>query len=144
MVTYVPKVAEVEKKWHLIDARGKVLGKVAARAATLLRGKHKPVFTPHLDVGDYVVVINADKVVLTGRKESTKTYYWHTFYPGGLKSISFKKYRKEKPEELFREAVKGMLPHNRLGKKILRHLFVYRGEKHPHQSQNPQSYILKD
>ncbi len=142
MKTYVPKIDEVSKKWYLVDARGKVLGRLATQIAKTLRGKNKPQFTPHLDVGDFVVVINAEKVVLTGKKEKTKTYYHHTGYPGGLRAVSFSDYIKTKPEELFTQAVKGMLPHNRLGRKILSKLFVYRGEKHPHQAQKPEPINL--
>jgi large subunit ribosomal protein L13 len=142
MKTHTPKPSEVDKKWYLIDARGKVLGRLASEVAKILRGKNKPQFTPHLDLGDFVVVINADKVILTGKKEEIKTYYHHTGYPGGLRAIPFAKYKKEKPEELFTHAVKGMLPHNRLGRKNLSKLFVYRGERHPHQAQKPEPLIL--
>jgi large subunit ribosomal protein L13 len=135
---FKPKINEIEKRWYLVDARGKVLGRLATEVAKILRGKNKPQFTPHLDVGDFVVVINAEKVILTGKKEKTKTYYHHTGYPGGLKVVPFSKFIKNKPEELFTRAVKGMLPHNRLGRKILSKLFVYRGEKHPHQAQKPE------
>ncbi|KPJ68619.1 50S ribosomal protein L13 [candidate division WOR-1 bacterium DG_54_3] len=142
MKTYTPKPGELKKKWYLVDAKDKVLGRLASEVAKILRGKNKPQFTPHLDLGDFVVVINADKVVLTGKKEKTKTYYHHTGYPGGLKAVSFSKFIREKPEELFTHAVKGMLPHNRLGTKILSKLFVYRGEEHPHQAQKPEPLII--
>jgi len=142
MKTYTPKQDEIQKRWYLVDAKGKILGRLATQIAKVLRGKNKPQFTPHLDLGDYVVVINAEKVILTGKKEKIKTYYHHTGYPGGLRAVSFTNYIKNKPEELFTQAVKGMLPHNRLGRKILSKLFVYRGEKHPHQAQQPEPIIL--
>jgi large subunit ribosomal protein L13 len=142
MKTYTPKPEEIKKRWYLVDAQGKVLGRLATEVAKTLRGKNNPLFTPHLDAGDFVVVINADKVVLTGKKEKKKTYYHHTGYPGGLKAVSFSQYMKKKPEEVFIHAVKGMLPHNRLGRKILSKLFVYRGDKHPHQAQKPEPLNL--
>jgi len=138
MKTYIPKLTEIERKWFLIDAKDIILGRAATRAASLLIGKGKPSFTPHLDVGDFVVVINADKVILSSKKENIKTYYSYSGYPGGLKSTVFSKYLKEKPEELFRDAVWGMLPKNRLGRKMFSKLFVYRGEVHPHQAQKPE------
>lgn len=138
MKTYIPKLTEIERKWFLIDAKDIILGRAATRAASLLIGKGKPSFTPHLDVGDFVVVINADKVILSSKKENIKTYYRYSGYPGGLKSTVFSKYVKEKPEELFRDAVWGMLPKNRLGRKMFSKLFVYRGEVHPHQAQKPE------
>ncbi|MDP3025341.1 MAG: 50S ribosomal protein L13 [candidate division Zixibacteria bacterium] len=142
MKTYTPKLNEIEKKWYLVDARGKVLGRLASKVAQILLGKGKPKFTPHLDSGDYVVVINCDKVMLTGKKTRLKTYYHYTGYPGGLKKEEFSKLIKEKPEKVFIHSVKGMLPHNRLGDKILSKLFVYSGEKHPHQAQKPVSLEL--
>jgi len=141
MKTYTPKMSEVKKRWLVVDAKNKILGRLATKVATILMGKNKPLFTPHLDVGDYVIVINADKVILSGKKQKTKMYYRYSGYPGGLKSVTFSNYLKEKPEELFIHAVKGMLPHNRLGRKMLSKLFVYRGDKHPHQAQEPE--ILK-
>lgn len=142
MKTYVPKVSDVPRQWRLIDAQGQILGRLATRVARLLRGKDKPQFTPHLDLGDPVVVVNARGVRLTGRKESQKTYYWNTGYPQGSRQISFLKYRREKPEELFRDAVWGMLPHNALGRKLIKKLFVYRDGKHPHQAQKPEPLKL--
>jgi large subunit ribosomal protein L13 len=139
MKTYLPSITEIERKWFLIDAKDIILGRAATKTASLLMGKGKPSFTPHLDVGDFVVVINADKVILSGKKENIKTYYRYSGYPGGLKSTVFSKYVKEKPEELFRDAVWGMLPKNRLGRKMFSKLFVYRGEVHPHQAQKPES-----
>jgi large subunit ribosomal protein L13 len=143
MRTYIPKLREINKRWYLLDAKGKVLGRLASEVAKILRGKNKPQFTPHLDVGDFVVVINAEKVILTGKKEKTKIYYHHTGYPGGLKAVPFSQYIKRRPEELFTHAVKGMLPHNRLGRKMLSKLFVYRGEEHPHQAQKPETLNLE-
>ena len=141
MKTCTPKMSEVKKGWFVIDARNKILGRLATKVATILMGKNKPLFTPHLDVGDYVIVVNAQKVILSGKKQNTKTYYRYSGYPGGLKSVTFSKYLQEKPEELFIHAVKGMLPHNRLGRKMLSKLFVYRSDKHPHQAQKPE--VLK-
>ena len=138
MKTYIPSITEIERKWFLIDAKDIILGRAATKTASLLIGKGKPSFTPHLDVGDFVVVINANKVILSGKKENIKTYYRYSGYPGGLKSTVFSKYVKEKPEELFRDAVWGMLPKNRLGRKMFSKLFVYRGEVHPHQAQKPE------
>lgn len=141
MKTYTPKMSEVQKRWFVVDAKNKILGRLVTQVATILMGKNKPLFTPHLDVGDYVIVINADRVTLSGKKPNTKIYYRYSGYPGGLKAVSFSKYLKEKPEELFVHAVKGMLPHNRLGRKMLSKLFVYKGDKHPHQAQKPE--VLK-
>ncbi|MGB2988343.1 MAG: 50S ribosomal protein L13 [Candidatus Zixiibacteriota bacterium] len=138
MKTYTPPVSEIKRKWFVIDAENKILGRLATKVAGLLMGKGKPHFTPHLDVGDYVIVINPEKVMLSGKKQNTKTYYHYSGYPGGLKSVSFSKYVKEKPEELFSQAVWGMLPKNKLGRKMLSKLFVYRGAKHPHQAQKPE------
>lgn len=141
MKTYTPKISEAKKKWFVVDAKNKILGRLASKVATILLGKKTPLFTPHLDMGDYVIVINADRVILSGKKQKNKTYYRHSMYPGGLKAVTFSKYLKEKPEELFIHAVKGMLPHNRLGRKMLSKLFVYKGDKHPHQAQKPE--VLK-
>lgn len=121
-----------------MDAEGLVLGRLATRIATVLRGKHKPTYTPHLDMGDCVVVTNADKVLTTGDKEAQKIYWHHTGYPGGQKTVSLRAMRRTHPERIIKSAVKGMLPHNRLGRKILRHLKVYAGPTHPHQSQQPR------
>ncbi|KPL00469.1 MAG: 50S ribosomal protein L13 [candidate division Zixibacteria bacterium SM23_73_3] len=138
MKTYTPSVSGLERKWFVIDAQNKVLGRLATRVAGLLMGKGKPHFTPHLDVGDYVIIINADKVILSGKKQNTKTYHRYSGYPGGLKSVVFSKYLKEKPEELFTHAIRGMLPKNKLGRKMLSKLFVYRGDRHPHQAQKAE------
>lgn len=144
MKTYIPKLSEIEKKWYLVDVRGQVFGRVVSKVATILRGKGKPMFTPHLDTGDFVVVLNADKVRLTGKKEKVKTYFHYTGYPGGARFISFDKFKATKPEELFRQAVGGMLPKNRLGRKILSNLFVYKGEAHPHKAQKPVPLDLNE
>lgn len=142
MKTYTPAVSEIERNWFVVDAKNKILGRLATRVAGILMGKGKPHFAPHMDVGDYVIIINADQVVLSGKKQNTKTYYRYSGYPGGLKSVSFARYIKEKPEELFSRAVRGMLPKNKLGRKMHSKLFVYRGEKHPHQAQKPEPLKL--
>lgn len=138
MATYMAKKREIQRKWHLIDANGKTLGRLASRVATLLRGKHKPTFTPHVDTGDFVVVVNAGKVALTGKKWKEKLYIHHSGYPGGLKSISAEKLKEKKPRRLITMAVQGMLPKNKLGRKLLKKLKVYDGEAHPHQAQQPE------
>lgn len=140
MATPIPKKGEIIRKWHLVDANGKTLGRLASRVAILLRGKHKPTFTPHMDVGDFVVVVNADKVALTGNKWKQKLYIHHSGYPGGLKSISAEKMKDKKPERLITMAVQGMLPKNKLGRKLLKKLKVYSGEAHPHQAQQPEAF----
>jgi len=137
MKTYSAKESDVKKDWYLVDAKGKILGRIASEIAKRLRGKHKPIYTPHVDTGDFVVVINADKIRLTGKKLTDKIYYRHTGYPGGIKSIAAGKMLKEKPERLIHLAVRGMLPKNSLGRRMLKKLKVYRGEEHPHASQNP-------
>jgi large subunit ribosomal protein L13 len=142
MKTHTPSVSEIKRKWFVIDAENKILGRLATRVAGLLMGKGKPHFTPHLDVGDHVIVINAEKVTVSGKKRDTKTYYHYTGYPGGLKSVSFSKYLKEKPEELLSQAVRGMLPKTKLGRKMLSKLSVYRGAEHPHQAQKPEPLKL--
>jgi len=138
MATYSAKKGEVERSWYIIDAENKVLGKIATKIAAILRGKHKPVFTPHVDTGDFVVVINAKKVHLTGRKLANKMYYRHTGYPGGLKSMSAEEMLKKKPENIIKLAVRGMLPKNKLGRKQLTKLKVYSGSDHPHKPQTPK------
>jgi large subunit ribosomal protein L13 len=142
MKTFVPKPSEHIRKWYLVDANGKTLGRMATEIAKRIRGKDSPLFTPYYDMGASVVVINADKVKLTGKKESIKTYFWHTAYPRGLRSIGFEKQKATKPERIIQEAVRGMLPRNRLGRKLFLRLFVYAGDKHPHASQNPQPLEL--
>lgn len=142
MKTYVPKQGEVVKKWFVIDAEGKVLGRVAAEAAKLLRGKHKPQYTPFLDVGDHVIIINAEKAVVTGNKMDQKIYYRHSGYPSGLKETTYRAMVDKHPTRAMTLAVKGMLPHNRLGSVMARHLRVYAGPDHEHKAQEPQPYTL--
>jgi len=137
------KAEEVERKWYIIDASGKTLGRMASEIARILRGKHKPIYTPHIDTGDYVVVINAEKVKVTGKKRQNKIYYHHTGYPGGLKVISYDKLLEKNPERIIETAVKGMLPHNRLGRKMYKKLKVYAGPNHPHQAQKPEIWETK-
>jgi large subunit ribosomal protein L13 len=135
MKTYVAKEQEISKNWYLVDAKDRVLGRLATQIAMRLRGKHKPIFTPHADTGDFIVVINANKVTLTGRKWDKKIYYRHTGYTGGLKEISAKKLLEKKPEDILRFAVRGMLPKNSLGRRQLKKLKIYSGSEHPHQAQ---------
>jgi len=139
MSTYMPKAADLTRKWYLLDAAGKPLGKVAVEAATLLRGKHKPTFAPHADCGDNVVIINADKIVLTGNKLQQKMYYHHTGYIGHLKEVRYDKIMKTKPEFAVEKAVKGMLPDTVIGRKALTRLRVYRGAEHKQASQKPEA-----
>jgi large subunit ribosomal protein L13 len=138
MTTLTPKAKDIERQWWLVDAEGKTLGRLATQIARILRGKHKPIFTPHLDTGDYVVVVNASKVVLTGGKADQKTYFRHSGYMGGEKHIPFRKMIETQPERVIELAVKGMLPKNSLGRQIKNNLRVYAGAEHPHQGQNPQ------
>ena len=138
MKTYIPKSEEIERNWRLVDAEGKILGRIATEIADILRGKDKPVFTPHLDVGDFVVVVNAEKIKLTGNKMADKVYYHHTGFPGGIKGITAEKLLEKEPGKLIVEAVKGMLPKNKLRKQFMGKLKVYVGGKHPHEAQQPQ------
>lgn len=138
MKTYVAKEHEIEKKWYLVDAKDMILGRLASQIAVRLRGKHKPIFTPHADTGDFVVVINADQVALTGNKWDKKMYYRHTGYLGGLKQISARKLLEKKPDQVLYMAVKRMLPKNSLGRRQLKKLKIYAGSEHPHEAQNPQ------
>lgn len=142
MATYLTKPSEVVRKWYLVDADGKTLGRLAARVAALLRGKHKPTFTPNIDTGDHVVIINAGKIHLTGGKFRSKTYTYHTGYPGGLKSLTAEHIHAKNPTELVERAVKGMLPKNPLGKRMGKKLKVYAGAEHPHQAQHPEPILL--
>lgn len=142
MKTYQQKPAEVQRDWFVVDAQGKVLGRLASRIASILRGKHKPTFTPHVDGGDFVVVVNAEKVRLTGRKLHEKVYYWHSGYPGGIKSATAAQMLERKPEWVIQKAVQRMLPKNPLGRSMLRKLKVYRGPKHPHAAQQPKPLDL--
>lgn len=141
--TYMAKPLEVERKWYVVDAQGKTLGRLATEVATLLRGKHKPVYTPHVDTGDFVIVINASQVELTGNKLTKKMYYRHSGYPGGLKVTSAEKLRATRPERMIELAVKGMLPKGSLGRQQLKKLKVYAGPEHPHQAQKPEVYELR-
>lgn len=136
------KPADVQRKWYIIDGEGKVLGRLAAEAARLLRGKHKPIFTPHVNTGDHVVIINADKVILTGNKLRQKIYYRHSGYPGGLKATSYERLMQDKPEFAVYKAITGMLPHNSLGRDMARKLRVYRGSEHPHAAQKPEIWEM--
>lgn len=138
MSTYMPKASEVERKWYVLDAEGKSLGKVAAEAATLLRGKHKPDFMPNVDTGDYVIIINAAKAVLTGKKLDQKVYYRFTGYIGNMKKIKYSTLMKEHPEVAMEKAVKGMLPDNTLGRKQITRLHIYNGAEHKHEAQKPE------
>src|SRR5262245_18917913 len=138
MKTFSVKKNDIQRRWYLINAEGKVLGRVASQVATILRGKHKPIYTPHLDTGDHVIVINAQKVRLTGNKPHAKFYAWHSGYPGGFKSILAEKLLAQKPERLFEIAVKGMLPKNKLGRAMFKKLKGYGGPEHAHQAQQPQ------
>ena len=140
MSTYMAKPNEIKKNWYVIDAEGKPLGRVATEIARVLRGKHKTIFTPHVDTGDFVIVINAEKVQLTGKKLQQKQYIRHSGYPGGLKTMSYERLLKEKPERAIEKAVKGMLPHNRLGRAQGRKLKVYSGPEHPHTAQQPEKW----
>ena len=140
MKSYMAKANEVERKWYIIDAEDKVLGRLATEIATILRGKNKPIYTPHVDTGDFVIVINADKVKLTGKKLEQKNYTYHTGYPGGLRQVSYGKLMEKNPEKIIELAVKGMLPKNSLGRQMYRKLKVYRGTEHGHQAQKPEVY----
>lgn len=138
MKTYLPKKGEVERKWYVIDATDKPLGRLASKIASILRGKHKVYFSPSVDTGDFVIVINADKVKVTGKKYTQKLYYHHTMYPGGLRVKSFRELMEENPTRVIEYAVRGMLPHNSLGEKQFKKLKVYAGSEHPHSAQKPE------
>ena len=140
MRTFIPKKDDIEQKWWLVDAEGRILGRLATEVADLIRGKKKPQFTSHLDTGDFVVVINAEKIKVTGRKLDQKKYYHHSLYPGGIKEISLKDLLATKPEEVIKKAVWGMVPKGKLGRALYKKLKVYRGPSHPHEAQNPQEY----
>ncbi|MFZ5648791.1 MAG: 50S ribosomal protein L13 [Bacillota bacterium] len=142
MNSYMAKPGELDKKWYVLDAEGKVLGRLAVEAAAILRGKHRPTFTPNVDTGDHVIVINADKVVLTGNKLQKKKYIRHSGYPGGLKVTNYATLMGTRPELAVRKAIVGMLPHNRLGAAMARKLKVYNGPEHPHQAQKPEVWSL--
>ena len=140
MKSYIAKPADIDHKWYVIDAEDKTLGKVAAEIAMILRGKKKPIYTPHVDCGDYVVVVNAEKVAVTGKKEKQKIYKNHSGYPGGLKETTLAELRAKKPEEIIRHAVKGMMPKVKLGRQMFKKLKVYAGPEHPHAAQNPEEW----
>ncbi len=139
MKSYIAKPAEVERKWYVVDAEGKTLGRLASEVASVLRGKNKPIYTPHVDCGDYVIVINAEKVEVTGKKRKEKIYKRHTGYPGGLRELSFEKLQAKKPEEIIKHAVKGMLPDGKLGRQMFKKLKVYAGPEHAHAAQKPET-----
>jgi len=140
--SYLAKNEEVERKWYVVDAEGKSLGRLASQIAKILQGKHKPTYTPHVDTGDYVIVINAEKIVLTGKKLTQKKYYRHSGYPGGLKEQTAKEILEKYPERLIEKAVKGMLPKTKLGRHMFKKLKVYSGSNHPHEAQKPEKLEL--
>ena len=142
MKTYMAKPETVERNWFVVDAEGKVLGRLASEIAAILRGKHKPTFTPHVDCGDHVIVVNAEKVRVTGNKADQKLYRRHSTYPGGLKEVPYRRMMERKPEFILYEAVRGMLPHNSLGRKMIKKLRVYKGGQHKHQAQCPKAIEL--
>lgn len=135
MKTYSAKAEDIDRKWYLIDAEGKILGRLATQIAKILRGKNKPTYTPSMDLGDYVVVINAEKIKVTGNKLQGKIYRYHTFYPGGLKSVRLETLLNKKPELVVKKAIQGMIPHNKLGRAMIKKLKIYKGSEHPHQAQ---------
>lgn len=139
MSSFIQKPAEVERKWYVVDAEGKTLGRLASQVAAILRGKNKPTFTPHVDGGDYVIVINAEKVAVTGKKRSEKIYKRHTGYPGGLRELTFEQLLEKHPEEIVRHAVKGMMPTGKLGRQMFKKLKVYAGPQHGHAAQKPEN-----
>jgi len=141
--TFVTKNTDVQREWFVVDAAGQTLGRLATRVASMLRGKHKPIFTPAVDVGDYVVIVNADKIHVTGRKMDQKIYYRHSGYPGGLREITLRNLLHKHPTRVIEHAVRGMLPKNRLGRQMFKKLKVYAGPNHPHEAQQPQSLELK-
>jgi large subunit ribosomal protein L13 len=140
--TFSPKAGDIQQKWHVIDASDVVLGRLASHVAILLRGKHKPIFAPHVDTGDFVIVINAEKIALTGRKLEQKRAYRHSGYPGGLRAVAYRDLLEQNPERMIEKAVRGMLPKNSLGRSMLRKLKVYRGPDHPHQAQQPTPFEI--
>ena len=142
MRTYQPKPGDVQRQWHVIDATDVVLGRLASQAARLLRGKHKPIYAPHVDTGDFVIVVNADKVALTANKRDQKIAYRHSGYPGGLKRVPYSELLDKRPARAIEKAVKGMLPHNTLGRQMASKLKVYAGPEHPHQAQKPVPYEI--
>jgi len=141
--TYMAKAGEIERKWYVVDAEGKTLGRLATEVASLLRGKHKPTFTPHMDTGDHVIIVNAEKINLTGNKWNDKIYYHHTGYLGGIKQRTAQEMKEKQPQKMLEIAIKGMLPKGPLGRQMYRKLHVYAGPEHPHQAQQPQTYELR-
>ena len=142
MKTESIKKNEIVRDWYVVDASNRTLGRLASSLAHILRGKNKVNFSPNLDMSDFIIVVNAEKIILTGNKENSKEYWRHTGYPGGQKIISYKKMLEKSPDKIIKNAVKGMLPHNKLGRKLLRHLKVYSGAEHPHQAQNPETFEI--
>lgn len=142
MRTFTPKPGDVERSWYVIDATDVVLGRLASQVAQLLRGKHKPVFAPHVDAGDYVIIINAEKVALTGNKRETKLAYRHSGHPGGLRSVKYSELLEKRPDRAVEKAIKGMLPHNSLAAEQIKKLKVYAGPEHPHAAQQPQAFTI--
>lgn len=142
--TFAPTPADIKREWWIVDAQGETLGRLAARIAIVLRGKHKPTYTPNTDMGDFVIVINADKIHVTGRRLDQKMYYRHSGYPGGMKSMTLRELMRKYPERALQLAVKGMLPHNRLGRAMYKKLKVYNGSEHPHEAQQPKPIKLTD
>ncbi len=136
--TYTPKVEEIERQWFVVDAQGQTLGRLSTQVAQVLRGKHKPEFAPHVDVGDYVIVVNAERIHVTGRRLDQKRYYRHSQYPGGLRSLTLRQQLEKHPERVLELSVRGMLPRNRLGRQMLKKLKIYAGPDHPHQAQKPE------
>ena len=143
MNTYMAKAEDVQRKWYVVDAEGVVLGRLASQVASILRGKHKPTYTPPVDTGDYVIVLNADKIVLTGKKLDQKVYYHHTGFPGGLKETVYRRLLAEKPEFAIQHAIVGMLPKGPLGRKMAKKLKVYAGSEHEHAAQQPETLVIK-
>lgn len=144
MSTYMAKTSEVDHQWYVVDATDKTLGRLATRITEVLRGKHKPTYTPHVDTGDFVIVINAEKIHLTGKKWEQKKYYRHSGFPGGIKEMTYRKLIQRKPEFIIKKAVKGMIPHNKLGDQVFSKLKVYAGPEHPHQAQQPKELELSE
>ena len=144
MKTFMASPATIDRKWYVVDAEGKTLGRLASEVAKVLRGKNKPIFTPHIDTGDYVIIINAEKVVFTGKKETDKIYQRYTGYPGGQRETTPAKVRATHPERILEHAIRGMLPKNRLGDALYRNLYVYAGSEHPHQGQNPKAININE
>ena len=142
MKTFTPKPTDIHQKWYVVDARNEILGRLASKVAQVIRGKHKPIFAPHVDVGDYVIIINADKIRVTGRKAQQKKYTRYSGYPGGLREISYEEMLEKHPERILQHAIKGMLPKNRLGRKMFKKLKVYAGDQHPHSAQLPEQLPL--